>query len=114
MLLRSRDNSRPHGSDLVPLTAISNGKSASVYRKFSRVKSAIVPEAIQIALHQSVEKNARAFGYEPKELGLSTSVSQKTLVFCAIRVGSLVANSGTRTTFLLRSPKTEKEQPLTH
>jgi len=24
-----------------------------------------VPEAIQIALHQSVEKNARAFGYEP-------------------------------------------------
>ena len=29
MLLRSRDNSRPHGSDLVPLTAISNGKSAS-------------------------------------------------------------------------------------
>jgi hypothetical protein len=89
-------------------------ESASVYRRFSRVQSAIVPEAIQIALHQSVEKNARAFGYEPKELGLSTSVSQKTLVFCAIRVGSLVANSGTRTTFLLRSPKTEKEQPLTH
>ena len=31
-------------------------KSASVYRRFGAVRSAIVPEAIQIAVHQSVEK----------------------------------------------------------
>jgi hypothetical protein len=59
-------------------------------------------------------KNTRAFGYEPKGLAFRQAFSQKTLGFSAIRVDSLVENSGTRTTFLLRSPKTEKEQPLTH
>ena len=47
-------------------------------------------------------------------LSFRQTFSQKTLGFCTIRVGSLVENSGTRTTFLLRSPKTEKEQPLIH
>jgi hypothetical protein len=35
---------------------IGTEKSASVYSRFGRVQPAIVPEAIQIAVHQSVEK----------------------------------------------------------
>jgi hypothetical protein len=69
-----------------------------------------VPEAIQIALHQSVEKNARAFGYEPKGRAFPQSAFPETLVFCAVFVGPLLENSKIDTTFLLRSPKTEKEQ----
>jgi hypothetical protein len=93
---------------------ISTDKSASVYRRFGAVRSAIVPEAIQIAVHQSVEKMPEHSVTNRRGLSFRQTFSQKTLGFCTIRVGSLVENSGTRTTFLLRSPKTEKEQPLTH
>src|SRR6266436_5040786 len=93
---------------------ISPLKSASVYRRFGAVRSAIVPEAIQIAVHQSVEKMPEHSVTNRRGLSFRQMFSQKTLDFCTIRVCSLVENSGTRTTFLLRSPKTEKEQPLTH
>jgi hypothetical protein len=72
------------------------------------------PEAVQIAVHQSVEKIPEHSVTNRRGLAFRQAFSQKTLGFCAIRVGSFVENSGTRTTFLLRSPKTEKEQPLTH
>jgi hypothetical protein len=36
------------------------------------------------------------------------------LGFCAVFVDLLLENAKTDTTFLLRSPKTEKEQSLTH
>jgi hypothetical protein len=72
------------------------------------------PVAVQIVLHQSVEKIPEHSVTNRRGLAFRQAFSQKTLGFCAIRVGSLVENSGTRTTFLLRSPKTEKEQPLTH
>jgi len=42
------------------------------------------------------------------------SAFAETLGFCAVFVGPLLENPMTDTTFLLRSPKTEKEQSLTH
>jgi hypothetical protein len=53
------------------------------------------------------------FGCEPKGRAFPHTFSQKTLVFCAVRVGSLVENSGARTTFLLRYRKSQNEPSLT-
>ncbi len=55
-----------------------------------------------------------AFGYEPKGWVFPQSAFAETLGICAVFVGPLLENPKTDTTFLLRSPKTEKEQSLTH
>jgi hypothetical protein len=54
------------------------------------------------------------FGSQPKGLAFSQKFSQKTLGFCAVRVGSLVENSETRTTFFLRYLKSKNEPSLTN
>lgn len=69
---------------------------------------------IPIAVNQSVHKNARAFGSEPKGWAFRQSSFAETLGFCAFLSARFSDNPRTDTTFLLRSPKTEKEQSLTN
>jgi len=77
------------------------------------MRSALHKETIPIAVHHLVEK-PQAFGYEPKDWAFPQSAFAETLGFCAVFVGPLLENPKTDTTFLLRSPKTEKEQSLTN
>jgi len=54
------------------------------------------------------------FGSQPKGRAFPQTFSQKTLGSCPVRAGSLVENSETRTTFLVRCLKSQNEPPLTN
>ena len=72
------------------------------------------PGAVQIVVHQSVEKIPEHSVYEPKGRAFPQSAHAETLGFCDVFVDPLLENPKTDTTFLLRSPKTEKVRSLTN
>jgi trans-2,3-dihydro-3-hydroxyanthranilate isomerase len=78
---------------------------------------AVLPDAAGIST-EGMQKIAREFNFGETAFVLPKNDPAST---CRVRIftpGTELAfagqHSGTRTTFLLRSPKTEKEQPLTH
>ena len=68
------------------------------------------PEAIQIAVHQSVEKIPEQSVTNRRVGPFYKGFAQKQLSFCMVRVRSLVKNSEAHTTFLYVRSKAEREE----